>query len=170
MKFIVLVAAVALVSCGSGVGSVAETAGQGRATSTTTAGSPADETSVDGPVLRYPSPPSSSDGMAAEVRGTLQLDGDCLYIALDEAGERYPVLWPAGTRWDEQHKSVIPPAGAPMPIGSDVYGGGGYLYAADVERLAGPNAAAAASRCVDNQYGEIAVVNNQLDAIALAQG
>jgi hypothetical protein len=120
--------------------------------------------------MRYPNPSSDEEGMAAEVRGLLQLEGMCLYIALDEFGERYPVLWPAGTRWDEENTSVIPPTGAPIPIGSQVYGGGGYLYVDDIERLAGAEASALASTCVDNKYDEIAVVNNQDTAIALAEG
>ncbi len=129
--------------------------------------STADGSSVDGPVLRYPAPADVDYGMAAEVRGVLQLEGTCLYIWLDEAGERYPVLWPAGTRWDEQQQAVVPPVGSPMPIGGQVDGGGGYLDAADIERLAGSDAAAVATECVDNQYGLVAVVNNQPDAIAL---
>jgi hypothetical protein len=120
--------------------------------------------------MRYPTLPISDYGMAAEVRGRLQLDGGCLYVSLDEAAERYPILWPAGTSWDEQNQSVIPSVGEPMPIGSTLSGGGGYLHVADVRRLAGSDAAAVASSCVDNQYGEIAVVNNQANAIALANG
>lgn len=120
--------------------------------------------------MRYPTLPNSDDGMAAEVRGTLQIEGDCLYVFVDEAGERYPILWPAGTSWNEQNQSVTPSAGSPMPIGSVVSGGGGYLHVGDVKRLAGNDAAAAASRCLDNQFGEIAVVNNQADAIVLSSG
>ena len=52
-----------------------------------------------------------------------------------------------------------------MPIGSEVYGGGGYFYVSEVERLVGPEAALLASTCVDNQYGEIAMVNNLDTAI-----
>jgi hypothetical protein len=126
------------------------------------------QSAVDGPVMRYPTLPVSDDGMAAQVRGTLQLDGECLYVVVDEAGERYPILWPAGTSWDEQNQSVIPSAGEPMPVGSAVSGGGGYLRVADVQRLAGSDAATVASSCVDNQYGEIAVVNNQAAAIVLS--
>jgi len=106
--------------------------------------------------------------MAAIVSGTLQLEGDCLYVASAESGERYPVLWPAGTSWDTATRSVVPPVGVPMPIGSTVDGGGGYLYVRDVERLAGPAASSLAASCLDNTYGEIAVVNNSDTQIALA--
>jgi hypothetical protein len=169
VRFIVVLAALLLASCGETATSDRPSDQAAGPSDPTTSGQIADgEAAVDGPVMRYPSPPSDNVGMAAEVRGTLQLDGACLYIFLDEAGERYPVLWPAGTTWDEQNQSVTPPAGSPMPVGSDVYGGGGYVPTAHIERLAGPDAAALASSCVDNEYGEIAVVNNQADAIALA--
>ena len=85
--------------------------------------------------MRYPQHADDDEGMAAEVRGVLQLEGSCLYVFLDEVGERYPVLWPAGTHWDGENNAVVPPAGAPMPIGSEVYGGGGYLTVQDIERL-----------------------------------
>lgn len=120
---------------------------------------------VDGPVMRYPERSSSQEGMAAEVRGVLELDGECLYVALDEVGERYPVVWPAGTRWDADAQVVVPPQGESMGVGDEVYGGGGYLYVEDVERIAGSQASALAAECVDNAYGEIAVVNNSDTAI-----
>ncbi len=55
-----------------------------------------------------------------------------------------------------------------MPIGSEVVGGGGYLDVADVTDLIGAEAGALASRCVDNAYGEVAVVNNSRGAIGPA--
>jgi len=130
-------------------------------------GSPA-STGVDGPVMRHLERSSSQDGMAAEVRGVLELDGECLYVALDEVGERYPVVWPAGTRWDASNQAVITSRGISMAVGDEVYGSGGYLYVDDVERIAGSAASALAARCVDNTYGEIAVVNNADTAIGPA--
>ena len=124
---------------------------------------------VDGPVMRYPEPSSSQEGMTAEVRGVLELDGECLYVALDEVGERYPIVWPAGTRWDADNQAVVTSRGETMPVGDEVYGGGGYLYVGDVERIAGPQASALAAKCVDNTYGEIAVVNNADTAIGPAE-
>lgn len=50
-------------------------------------------------------------------------------------------------------------------MGESVYGGGGYFSVSDVKRLAGNEAAQLAAKCVDNQYGEIAIVNNYDDAI-----
>ncbi len=131
--------------------------------------SDATTTALDGPVMRYPEPASRDDREDAEVRGRLQLDGDCLYVALDELKERYPVVWPAGTTWDADNESVISPSGSGMPVGSDVYGGGGYYYVDDVGRLLGDEAQARAARCVDNAYGEIAFVNNADDGIRPAE-
>ena len=119
--------------------------------------------------MRYPEPSSSQEGMTAEVRGVLELDGECLYVALNEVGERYPIVWPAGTRWDADNQAVVTSRGETMPVGDEVYGGGGYLYVGDVERIAGPQASALAAKCVDNIYGEIAVVNNADTAIGPAE-
>ena len=80
-------------------------------------------------------------------------------------GERYPIVWPAGTRWDADTQTIVTPDGESLSAGDEVYGGGGYLYVDDVDRLAGADAAALARRCVDNTYGEIAVVNNSDSAI-----
>lgn len=160
-------ALIVLTSCGDAATSSSSDEDAGSTIPGTTAIA---KTAVDGPVMRYPTPSSSVVGMAAEVRGVLQLEGSCLYISLDEIAERYPVLWPAGTWWDAANQSVVPPTGAPMPIGSTVYGGGGYMHVSEIERLAGQDAAALASTCVDNQYGEVAVVNNQDTAISLSRG
>jgi hypothetical protein len=100
----------------------------------------------------------------------LVLDDECPYVFFDDVGERYPVLWPAGTRWDSDNNAVIPPAGAAMPVGLHVHGGAGYLHVEDVERLAGSEASQRAADCVDNQYGEVAVVNNAATAVSLVPG
>ncbi|HWS59017.1 MAG TPA: hypothetical protein VN257_10790 [Actinotalea sp.] len=121
---------------------------------------------LDGPVMRYPEAPSGGGGLDAEIRGRLVLEGDCLYLTVDELGERYPIVWPAGTTWDAEHTAVVSPTGAQMAVGRDVDGAGGYLGVADVERSLGPEAAALAARCLDNTYGEIAFVNNGDTAIA----
>jgi hypothetical protein len=122
---------------------------------------------VVGPVMRHPQQAEiGEEQMAAEVRGVLELEQDCLYVALDEVGERYPILWPSSTTWDFDTNTVVLPSGESIAIGDSVYGGGGYLYVDDIERLAGKEAAELAARCVDNDYGEIAVVNNADSAIA----
>jgi hypothetical protein len=106
--------------------------------------------------------------MDAVVSGVLELEGECLYVARDELGERYPVLWPSGTRWDADAQAVVTPSGETLVAGDEVDGGGGYLYIGDIERLAGADAAELAQRCLDNTYGEIAVVNNSDSAIGRA--
>lgn len=119
--------------------------------------------------MRYRERSSSQGGMVAEVRGILELDGECLYVALDETGERYPVVWPAGTRWDADTQAVVTSQGESMVVGDEIYGGGGYLHLDDVEWIAGSEASALAAKCVDNTYGEIAVVNNADTAIGPAE-
>ncbi len=122
---------------------------------------------VVGPVMRHPQRAEiGEDQLDAEVRGVLELEQDCLYVALDEVGERYPILWPSSTTWNPGTNTVVLPSGQSIAIGDSVYGGGGYFYVDDIERLAGEEAAELAARCVDNDYGEIAVVNNADLAIA----
>ncbi|MGK2884267.1 MAG: hypothetical protein ACSLE8_05750 [Rhodococcus sp. (in: high G+C Gram-positive bacteria)] len=115
--------------------------------------------------MRYPRSSSNADGMSDEIRGVLELDGDCLSLARDEVGERYPILWPSGTEWDTDDQSVVTSRGETLPLGGEVLGGGGYLYVDDVDRFAGSDAADLARECVDNTIGEIAIVNNSGSAI-----
>lgn len=126
-------------------------------------------TALAGPVMRYPNPaPLDEPGMAALIRGVLQQEGDCLYIEDVDGGERYPILWPAGTTWDAEGTSVISPGGKPIPVGAKILGGGGFLNVSSIETLADSDAYQRALECVDNTYDEIAVVNNQPDAVARA--
>ena len=124
-------------------------------------------TGLVGPLMRYPNPaPVDEPGMAAQIRGVLQHEGDCLYIQDTGSGERYPILWPAGTGWAAYNASVIPPGGEPIPVGAEVLGAGGFLNVSSIETLADSDAYQRALECVDNTYDEVAVVNNQPDAIA----
>lgn len=120
---------------------------------------------VDGPLIRHPNRSDGEDWPAAEVRGVLQLEADCLYVFLDEVDERYPVVWPASTTWDEENDEVVLASGVAVGMGESVYGGGGYFSVDDVKRIAGDEAAHLAATCVDNQYGEFAIVNNYDAAI-----
>ncbi len=119
---------------------------------------------VDGPVMRH-SRLSGDGGMEAGIVGVLELDDGCLYVASSESSERYPILWPAETRWDSKTETIVTP-GETLAVGDRVYGSGGYFTPDEIERFASTDAAALARRCVDNTYGEVAVVNNTDSAIA----
>lgn len=121
---------------------------------------------VIGPLMRHPIPAAQpNDEMTGEIVGVLELDNACLYVNPTDIPERYPVLWPATTGWDEERQVVVLSTGDEIAVGQSVYAGGGYLALDDVERLAGSDAADLAHRCVDNTYREIAVINNTNNAI-----
>ncbi|MGZ4672016.1 MAG: hypothetical protein ACXV6M_14895 [Ilumatobacteraceae bacterium] len=131
------------------------------ATSSTTA---AEARAIDGPLMRYPDTSSASGRLATLLQGVLEVNGDCLYLDQKSIGQRFPILWPAGTRWDGSNQSVVSPDGEVMRMGGLVEGRGGYFYLSDVDLLAGIAAWNLASRCVDNS-GQIAVVENAGTAI-----
>jgi len=122
-----------------------------------------DTRAIDGPVMRYPDASSTSGKVPNLLQGVLQLDGNCLYLVQAGIETRFPVLWPAGTAWDEPNKSVVSPGGEVMPIGSAVEGRGGYFYLSDVNLLAGPAVWNLAVGCVEN--GQIVVAENKPTAI-----
>ena len=130
------------------------------ATSSTTA---EEARAVDGPVMRYPDASSTSGKVPHLLQGVLQLDGNCLYLVQAGIEPRFPILWPAGTRWDEPNQSVVSPVGQVMRIGSTVEGRGGYFYPSDVNLMAGAAARNLSVRCVEN--GQIMVVENRPTAI-----
>jgi len=131
----------------------------------TSIGNAAGGSGLDGPVMRHLAP-YSGDAEDAEVSGVIEIEGDCLYIAPADGGERFPVVWPAATAWDADSGRVRLPNGEWVGPGDSVHGGGGYRYVGNVEAVAGEAAAVLAGACVDNQSSEIAVVNNQPDGIA----
>ena len=132
-------------ACGSSGPSAAP---QSIATSTTTA---EEARAIDGPVMRYPETSSTSGKLATLLQGVLQLDGDCLYLVQTGIESRFPILWPAGTRWDGANQSVVSPAGDIMRMGNQVEGRGGYYYLSDVDLLAGLAARNLAAKCVEEQ-------------------
>jgi hypothetical protein len=140
------------------------------ATSSTTA---EEARAIDGPVMRYPDTSTTSAKLDTLLEGSLQLEGDCLYLKKGGLGERFPVLWPAGTKWDGPNQSVVPPVGEVIKVGGSVEGRGGYFYLSDIRLLAGSVARNLAASCVDNTYGLTAVFENSDAAIgpdALAPG
>lgn len=117
------------------------------------------EGAVDGPVLTSPSQIfGPSDGMAAEVTGSVVFDdsANCLHLELEEI--KYPVIWPAGTRWQQDPPAVVLKGGETVDPGMTVYGGGGYLSRDHVEELAGGAVAEKAGNCA-GPTGEIAFFN-----------
>lgn len=114
---------------------------------------------IDGPVLTSPAqffgPP---DGMAAEVTGVLLFDESANCLLLELEGVQYPIVWPAGTRWQEDPPAVISKDREPMEPGMTVYGAGGYLYRGHVEELSGSAVAEATERCA-GPTGETAFFN-----------
>jgi hypothetical protein len=113
--------------------------------------------------MRYLEVSSTSGKVPNFFEGVLQLDGNCLYLVEDAIQSRFPILWPAGTSWDETNKSVVSPDGEVMPMGIAVEGRGGYFYLSDVNLLAGPAAWNLSVTCVEN--GQIAVAENRPTAI-----
>jgi len=73
-------------------------------------------------------------------------------------GVQYPLVWPAGTRWQEDPTVVVLEDGEKVEPGMTVYGGGGYLYRDHIEELSGSAVAEAAERCA-GPTGEIAFFN-----------
>ena len=101
----------------------------------------------------------------AVLRHAEEVSGNVAATCRYEVGERYPILWPSGTEWDANDQSIVTSRGQSLPLGGEVRGGGGYLYVDDVDRLAGSDAADLARECVDNTFGEIAIVNNSGSAV-----
>lgn len=122
--------------------------------------------SLDGPVVRHLAP-LTNEGEDAEVRGIIDIEGDCLYLRLDEIGQRFQVVWPATTGWDPVAERLTLPNGDSVGAGDRVWGGGGYTGADSVDRFVDEAAAQRLRACVDDEYGEIAVVNNTIDGIGV---
>jgi hypothetical protein len=114
--------------------------------------------------MRYPETSSTSGKLANLLQGVLQSDHDCLYLVDDRIGQRFPILWPAGTKWDGPNKSVVSPAGVVMKVGTSLTGRGGYYFLSDIDLLAGTAASNLAATCVDGT-GQIAVFQNADTAI-----
>lgn len=113
---------------------------------------------VDGPLMYAAARSYRDDAMAALIIGTLELDGDCLYTTFD--GNRYPVLWPHGTTWDETTSSVVLANGTSLALGTELDGGGGYMNI-DVfsDVVDNDDVVELARRCAEEPSFEIAVMN-----------
>ena len=107
---------------------------------------------------------SSNDDPLAEVVAIEGLEF-VAFLTVSAAGPGGLTPQTAGTRWDAERQVVTTPNGDEIGMGDEAYGSGGYGYLDSVKTLLGRDAAALAERCVDNEYGEIAIVNNYDDAI-----
>lgn len=98
--------------------------------------------------------------MEAEVRGTVEIRDDCLMLVREDVPDApaYPVIWPAGTTWQDDPPAVVLEGGRVVEPGTSVVGAGGYLQRDDIERFVGSAVADAAAGCVD-ETGEIALFN-----------
>ena len=105
---------------------------------------------IDGPVMRYQDSSSTSGALATLLDGVLQLDGSCLYLVQESRDQRFPIVWPADTRWDARNQTVVTPDGVVMSMGTAVEGRGGYFFVSDVNLLVGAAASNLARQCLDN--------------------
>ena len=112
---------------------------------------------VDGPVIEGN---RRTGGEDAEVLGTVVIDGDCIYLQQAEIDTRYPVVWPHGTSWSRAESAVELPDGTLAYQGDQVYGGGGYHHEGNLAEYTVAEGVELARRCIDNQYGEVAVFNS----------
>ncbi|MEM7339887.1 MAG: hypothetical protein AAF467_14630 [Actinomycetota bacterium] len=119
-----------------------------------------DQPGLDGPVVRYRER-SVDGGEDAEIGGVIEIEGDCLYLApVAGGGERYPVVWPYSSEWDAETPGVRLGSGTVLAVGDRVDTAGGYHGVEAVLALAGQDAVDLVADCLDNTYGEIAVINN----------
>lgn len=118
---------------------------------------------VEGPVLTSPGGAGDS-GMDAQVVGRVDVRGGCLLLVQDDvlgdaAAPAYPVIWPAGTTWQEDPPALVLEGGRTVEPGESVTGGGGgYVQRDHIEDLAGAVVANAADECT-GPTGEIALFN-----------
>lgn len=98
--------------------------------------------------------------MDAEVRGTVEIRDECLMLVQEDVPDAptYPVIWPAGTTWQEEPPAVVLKGGRVVEPGTSVIGGGGYLQRDDIEGFVGSVVADAAGDCA-GETGEIALFN-----------
>jgi hypothetical protein len=112
---------------------------------------------VDGPLM-FSAPWEANGSEGALIEGTVELAGDCVFVRI-AGGDRTPVLWPHGTRWQADPAGVVTPAGEFVPLGAGVSGGGGYYQPNVLEPFVqDPSALAMAERCAEGEFREIAVV------------
>ena len=110
---------------------------------------------VDGPVMYARRVDGEQDSMAAKIIGTLELDGDCLYLS--DNGSRFLVLWEYGATWDESTSSVVRADGTPLPVGSELDAGGGYVSIDDL--ISNDVVVQLARQCAKEPMIDIAIIS-----------
>jgi hypothetical protein len=123
-----------------------------------------DEFSADPPLLVH----RLEGEMDAEVSGYLGYMSrpHCFILAsrADGGGERYPVVWPSGTRLAHDHDEVVGvevPGFGDITVGDWVSGGGGYLERAGIHA----DLPEVSPECLGD-YAEYAVLDRILEASA----
>ena len=118
---------------------------------------------IDGPVMRN-LPPFDAVSDAAEILGTLVLEGECLLL-VSLQGSRFPIVWPAGTTWDAEGQAVVLHSGERVVIGSDIEGTGGYADTVQLVGWLGDEVATLATSCAQGDVDEVAYLGNTPDAV-----
>ena len=118
---------------------------------------------IDGPVMRN-LPPFDAVSDAAEILGTLVLEGECLLLVSPQ-GSRFPIVWPAGTTWDPEGRVVVLHSGERVAIDSDIEGTGGYVDAEQVMHWLDDEVATLATSCAQGDVDEVAYLRNTPDAV-----
>jgi hypothetical protein len=106
------------------------------------------ESDGNGPVVAHSSAGDGS-GLQALIEGELSMDDGCLLV-----GDT-PVVWPHGTTWDADTRTVRLPKGDAIAPGDRVRGSGGYPYRSDL----GDQLADALEDCPMNEHPEVAMFN-----------
>ncbi|HAB56760.1 MAG: hypothetical protein CL433_04600 [Acidimicrobiaceae bacterium] len=118
---------------------------------------------IDGPVMRH-LPPFDAASDAAEILGTLVLEGECLLL-ISLQGSRLPIVWPAGATWDAEDQAVVLHSDERFSIDSNIEGTGLYADTEQVVSWLGDEAAALAATCVEGEFDEVAYLENTPDAV-----
>ena len=75
--------------------------------------------------------------MAALIQGNYLTDTATGCVLLKTPSGRFPVVWPKGTHFDADSKSILLPGNRRIREGQRVRGGGGYIVIDGLERVVG---------------------------------
>jgi hypothetical protein len=119
---------------------------------------------VNGPVMYGPRP-ESDEAEAALIEGTLERDGDCLYVISEDPDvPRYPIMWPYGAGWQQEPEGVVLLDGMFLPVGASFSSGGGYHAANTFATRDLPESIIErADGCAEGPYREVAVVQTTVE-------